>query len=418
MMKIFSPDVNGILTAWNRVRIDANIRPETRASSSIPGGIDEKWLEDLIVAEPALVMMGELGERADLRGRWVAFSQLEVSAFNGRRIYPDIIFLSDRGEVAVVEVKLRKNPEIRDRQVVAQVLEYAACLAALEEDDLVRLFSRSTTNQTWNEVIAAWFPEIEDSARLADTFKRRLASRQLHLSIACDEAPNGLRELVAGVVGQEALGEYSFRVSEIALFAPPSGPGFVAIPSVRIATETVARTAVTVSVQMEGERPQTAVTVQVQPLDQIEAAVAAVEGKRRVLNDWDRDDFVDYVQNSFVSQPLVGKGLVDLFDTLQAAGFDLRFGSGSVPAFGVVMPALAGKYQLVNITAGGKASVALGNMRPAVAATVRAAICDEFQFKLPETGYPNLPATWVESPRHLIAAFLKLRDAASGSGES
>jgi hypothetical protein len=79
---------------------------------------------------------------------------------------------------------------------------------------------------------------------------------------------------------------------------------------------------------------------------------------------------------------------------------------------------LTGKYQIVNITAGGKASVALGNMRPVVAATVRAAICDEFQFKLPETGYPNLPAKWVESPQHLIAAFFKLREAASGSGES
>jgi len=418
MKKIFTSDSNGKLTAWNRVLIDANIRPETRASSSIPGQTDEKWLEELIIAEPALVMMGELGEAADLRGRWVAFSQLEVSAFNGRTIYPDIVFLSDRGEVAVVEVKLRKNPEIRDRQVVAQVLEYAACLAALEEDDLVRLFSRGTTDQTWTEVIAALFPEIEDSPRLADTFKRRLASRQLHLSIACDEAPNGLRELVTCVVGQEALGEYSFRVSEIALFAPSSGPGFVAIPSVRIATETVARTAVTVSVQMEGDRPQTAVTVQVQPLDQIQAAVAAAEGKRRVLNDWDRDSFAEYAQNQFLAQPLVGKGLVDLFDTLQTKGFDLRFGSGVVPAFGVVIPSLADKYQIVNITAGGKASVAFGNMRSSVAATVRAALVDEFRFKIPDTGYPYLPAKWVERPQHLIAALLKLREAASSSGES
>jgi hypothetical protein len=72
----------------------------------------------------------------------------------------------------------------------------------------------------------------------------------------------------------------------------------------------------------------------------------------------------------------------------------------------------------VNITAGGKASVALGNMRPAVAATVRVTLCDEFQFKLPETGYPNLPAKWVERPKHLVAAFFKNRAAASGSSES
>jgi hypothetical protein len=410
MMKIFFPDVNGNLTAWNRVRIDANIRPETRASSSIPGGIDEKWLEDLIIAEPALVMMGELGERADLRGRWVAFSQLEVSAFNGRTIYPDIVFFSDRGEVVVVEVKLRKNPEIRDRQVVAQVLEYAACLAALEEDDLVRLFSRSTAHQRWTEVIAALFPEIEDSARLADTFQRRLASRQLHLSIACDEAPNGLRELVAGVVGQEALGEYSFRVSEIALFAPSSGPGFVAIPSVRIATETVARTAVTVSVQMEGERPQTAVTVQVQPLDQIQAAVADVEGKRRVINDWDRDDFVEYVQNQFGNKPTVARDLAALFDLLQERGFDLRFGNGVVPAFGVVIPSLADKYQIVNITAQGRASTAFGNMRPEVRARVRAALCDAYKFTLPETNFPYLPVSWLQQPLLLVSVLTTLRD--------
>src|SRR5688572_10721496 len=136
---------------------------------------------------------------------------MEVRAPNGRGIYPDIVYLWQSGHIVVVEVKLADNPELKDRRVVAQIPEYAASFARYSEQDLFALFGKGHAATSWAELVSALFPESADPERLARRFLEKFRSSRLHLLIACDEAPTGLKELVRGVVGQSALGEYEFR---------------------------------------------------------------------------------------------------------------------------------------------------------------------------------------------------------------
>jgi len=176
---------------------------------------DEKFLEDLVASRPDLLGIGGWDDETDIEGPFHAFRQLSLHALNGRSIAPDLVLLSRSGHIVVVEVKLSDNPELRDRQVVAQLLEYAASFAQYTEDECLALFGGKACGvATWAAFVQTLFPEA--SERLAHRFLDKLRTGKLHLIIACDEAPRGLRELVRGVVGQHALGEYEFRVVEIA----------------------------------------------------------------------------------------------------------------------------------------------------------------------------------------------------------
>lgn len=62
-------------------------------------------------------------DETDIEGPFRAFTQISLRALNGRIIAPDLVLLTRSGHIVVVEVKLADNPELRDRQVVAQLLE-------------------------------------------------------------------------------------------------------------------------------------------------------------------------------------------------------------------------------------------------------------------------------------------------------
>jgi hypothetical protein len=51
--------------------------------------------------------------------------------------YVDVLWIDTEGQLTVVEVKLRKNPEVR-REVVAQAVSYAAFLEGMARDDFER----------------------------------------------------------------------------------------------------------------------------------------------------------------------------------------------------------------------------------------------------------------------------------------
>ena len=93
----------------------------------------------------------------------------------------------------------------------------------------------------------------------------------LHLVIACDGAPDGLREFVHGVTNQSAVGGYELRVVELVPHVLDGQPGMLLVPNTPVRTEIVARTAVNITIQ-EGQ-PRPGVEVNVTPQDEIAAAV-------------------------------------------------------------------------------------------------------------------------------------------------
>lgn len=209
---------DGRLISWART----DIRHLAERAGLAATSTNEAFLEQLLAKRPDLLGIGDRTDTSDIEGPFVAFSQEALPALNGRLIYPDLVLLWQSGHVVIVEVKLVDNPELRDRQVVAQLLEYAACFAKCGEDELLEYFGKERSENTWAELVSSLFPGSPDPERLAKRFVEKFKSAKLDLVIACDRAPRGLSELVSGVVRQSALGEYSFRVVEVMAFAPVS----------------------------------------------------------------------------------------------------------------------------------------------------------------------------------------------------
>ncbi len=217
------------------------VRWQTRTLRQI--GKDEHFLEVLIGGNPQL--LGLEDRRTHVSGRYVAFHQLRLETPQGQTVRPDIIFLTESGHVVVVEVKLSDNDELRDRRVVTQVIDYAASLSAYTEAETVELFGGEAEG-TFADIVRARFPGSDRPEELAVMLLERMRSAELHLVIATDGAPAGLREFVSGVSSQSALA-FELRVVELSPYVAEGTPGVLLLPSVPVRSEVVTRTAVNIT---------------------------------------------------------------------------------------------------------------------------------------------------------------------------
>lgn len=239
-------------------------------------GKNEEYLEGLIGKAPELLGLEDL--RTHVKGPYAAFHQVGVETHLGQTVAPDILFLTQSGHVVVVEVKLADNAELRGRMVVAQVVEYAASIARYSEEELTDLFDPELPEGArFSDVVRKHLPKCDAPVELAAELVRRIQTAEIHLVVACDQAPEGLREFVASVTAQEALGNYELRVCELMPYVGREGAaaGLFLVPSSILRTEVVARTVVEVTAGADG-RP--AISAKVTPQDEVQANLAAATG--------------------------------------------------------------------------------------------------------------------------------------------
>lgn len=242
-------------------------------------GQNEDYLEQLIGKAPGLLGLEDL--RTHVAGPYAAFHQLEVETPLGNTIAPDIVFLTASGHLVVVEVKLADNQSLNGRDV-AQVVDYAASIAAYTEQELTELFDRDLgPGARFSDVVRKHLPGCAASSAVATELVRKIRAAEIHLAIACDQAPEGLREFVASVTAQHALGPYELRVCELVPYVGPEGAagGIFLVPTGMIRTEVVARTVVEVA----GLPDATRVSARVTPQDEVQENVAAVAGLAPVV---------------------------------------------------------------------------------------------------------------------------------------
>lgn len=132
----------------------------------------------------------------------------------------DILYVTPKGRLAVVEAKLWRNPEAR-RKVIGQVLDYAKELSLWDYEDLQREVSRATGRKgnVLYQIVADQFPET-DEALFVDEVTRSLADGRFLLLILGD----GIREGVAAIAQfLEEVGtlEFVFGLVELALYRCP-----------------------------------------------------------------------------------------------------------------------------------------------------------------------------------------------------
>lgn len=232
---------------------------------------DEKYLESVVADTPSLLQLN--ARRRGMYGPYVVFQQLVFTTPLSRQIIPDIVLLSESGDLAVVEVKLSSNPELKDRRVIAQAIDYAASLSALSEKDLAELFSHDEESN-WASLISSFFPDDDDPEELANNLYSNIKAGKIHVIIACDKAPPGLYEIAKSVSVQSYL-SFSLDIIEIRPFVLESNVAgqIMFVPNVGLSTEIVARTAITITHE-EGS-PEPGVSITTTGIEEIEDNLAS-----------------------------------------------------------------------------------------------------------------------------------------------
>jgi hypothetical protein len=199
---------------------------------SLTSGFDEKWVQDLIFRNPGIVPMDEIRHGS---GEVVPLAR-ELSlprSGGGGAVLLDILGVTREGRLVLVECKLWRNPQAR-REVIAQILEYAALLRQRTYADLtaqLKTKHRMTGVNPIFETVRAHFPDL-DEARFTDAVSRSLTRRDFELIVAGD----GIREDV--VVIAELLQDQGSRLSllELQLWSDEQGRTLV-VPHLPFRTE-------------------------------------------------------------------------------------------------------------------------------------------------------------------------------------
>ena len=208
---------------------DAQLVPETPLPL-------EKDLHDVLTSHPELLPADDLG-----LGTSVVVGR-ESNLTSG---YADLVLVDDRGQLCLVEVKKEGNPDTR--QVVAQLLDYAAGLWGLTLSEfeqrvvapfLVGAGSDGATHL--GEHMAAALADVDgDAAAVAATalerLEQNLAAGDFTLVVAAPEIPDGVQRVLEylNARGQRfyALEVSYFRgpvecfVPRLVTMPPNSGPG-------------------------------------------------------------------------------------------------------------------------------------------------------------------------------------------------
>ncbi|WP_417422026.1 hypothetical protein [Halomonas sp.] len=229
-------------------------------------GLLESHLEDVIFRNHELLCLERIGLFVDSIH---LVRQGRVLDLLGHQKYPDLMFLTDRGDVGIVEVKRFGNRELRGRSVISQILDYGAALGNLDERSQAELFSQGLPGCTRLEHVALKLVGDPNRARwVAQSYRNRLSQGQLHYIIACDEAPEGLSEWIRSASRNDAT-DYQISVLEVSPFQDGECPDDIMWLSQPIArTETIHRT--TVQVIRDDDSGQLSVNISSESPDTIE----------------------------------------------------------------------------------------------------------------------------------------------------
>jgi hypothetical protein len=211
-----------------------------RIRTGVPGSslkFPEKLLQELIHSDPGILPVEEL-DRAFVGLRPVC---QELSLASGTK-YVDNLLINFDGRICIVECKLWRNPEAV-REVVAQVLDYAAELSRLSYSQLESAAAKACRRNGQDFLVQTVLGEgtsDEQKVDFIDALSQSLRYGAFLLLIAGDGIRPDLRQ-IADLLNRSTLG-FSLGLVEIAFYANGEAGPFYAQPRVLCRTETVTRT--------------------------------------------------------------------------------------------------------------------------------------------------------------------------------
>jgi len=182
------------------------------------GRFDEDWLQRRLHEHPSCLPVDEIEP---------AFGELipicmELSTPHG---FVDNVFLTPTGDIVIGEVKLWRNPEMR-RKVVAQALDYAACLFAMDYEAFERavLKTKSASAMGASSLYElADHPEQLNEAAFVDAISRNLKQGRALILVVGDGLRTETQQLMSLLENYGNL-QFTFSLIELAVFLRPDRP--------------------------------------------------------------------------------------------------------------------------------------------------------------------------------------------------
>lgn len=214
-------------------------------------GLDENYLQSTLARHPQLLDTdGDFEDFGDLH----VVQEVQLPSVRGTANRADLVVVTSRGHLLVVETKVFGNPDLQSRKPVAQVLDYASALVNCSNAELLAALYGSPKIGGWATFFRNVFDDLDSPALVAERFLRRLRRGEIHLFIACDRLPTSVYDWLDSVSLQSGL-PFTLRVVELRPYAPQGEKWPITIaPVLRAVTKEIARTVVEVR-QPEGELP-------------------------------------------------------------------------------------------------------------------------------------------------------------------
>ena len=112
-------------------------------------------------------MLGISSRKNGIYGPFAVFQQPSFLNAANRLLRPDLLLLSASGHLIIIEVKLSSNPELHDRRILAQIMDYAATISSLTADEFSQPLCKRHDVVSWSELIFTLFKEQEDTDEIA-----------------------------------------------------------------------------------------------------------------------------------------------------------------------------------------------------------------------------------------------------------
>lgn len=225
-------DATGSARALERVTLAAN-------ASDDGGTYGEGWLQELIHRFPQTLPIAEI--EPGLSCPTSVCMELPTAAGN-----VDNLFATAGGDLVLAECKLWRNPEAR-REVVAQIIDYAHCMASWRYEDLEKAVSRGIApggtrpSGRLYEIIGG--DREADEASFVDAVVRNLRLGRMLLLIVGDGIREGV-ETLADYLQSHPGFRFSLGVVEVAVHRIPDASSFVVQPRVLARTVNIERAVV------------------------------------------------------------------------------------------------------------------------------------------------------------------------------
>lgn len=157
--------------------------------------------------------------------------------------YADNLLISPSGHICLVECKLASNSEA-DREVLSQLIDYAASLVELDYESLLSRVRAATRSSGGDPIADAVLGREADPDRREDLrvdIERNLSRGEFLLLIVGDRIRSNTTKLVQVLQEHVDLG-FSFGLIEMPIFSLGDQAGYLVQPRVVMKTELVTRT--------------------------------------------------------------------------------------------------------------------------------------------------------------------------------